>query len=101
MATIKILLRDKQNKEGLYPIVLRITKDRKIKIITLGMDCLKKDWDEKEAQFKKSYPNYIQRNRVLLNIKQKALTLIDGFNLESIDFCSTIHIYVMIYITLL
>lgn len=86
MATIKILLRDKQNKEGLYPIVLRITKDRRIKIITLGMDCLKKDWDEKEAQFKKSYPNYIQRNRVLLNIKQKALTLIDGFNLESIDF---------------
>ena len=86
MATIKILLRDKQNKEGLYPIVLRITKNRKIKIITLGMDCSKKDWDEKEAQFKKSYPNYIQRNRVLLNIKQKALTLIDGYNLDDFDF---------------
>lgn len=86
MATIKILLRDKPNKEGLYPIVLRITKDRKTKIITLGMDSLKKDWDEKESQFKKSYPNYVQRNRVLLNIKQKALTLIDGFNLDDIDF---------------
>ena len=52
MATIKILLRDKQNKAGLYPIVLRITKDWKIRLITLGMDWLKKDWDEKEAQFK-------------------------------------------------
>jgi site-specific recombinase XerD len=86
MATIKILLRNKQNKEGLYPIVLRITKDRKIKLITLGMSCQRKDWDDKEACFKKSYTNYIQRNRVLLNIKQKALSIIDGFNLNEIDF---------------
>ncbi len=86
MATIKILLRDKQNKEGLYPIVLRITQDRKIKLITLGMSCFKKDWDDKESCFKKSYPNYIQRNRVLLNIKQKALSIIDGFNFDEIDF---------------
>jgi integrase/recombinase XerD len=86
MATIKILLRDKANIEGLYPIVLRITKDRKIKIITLGMDSFKRDWDEKEACFKKSCPNYIQRNRVLLNYKQKALTIIDSFSLDEIDF---------------
>jgi site-specific recombinase XerD len=86
MATIKILKRNKANSEGLYPIVLRITKDRKIKLITLGMECLKKDWDEKEASFKKSYPNYMQRNRVILNLKQKALAIIDNFNLEEIDF---------------
>ncbi|UFH36071.1 site-specific integrase [Flavobacterium acetivorans] len=86
MATIKIVLRDKPNREGLYPIVFKITKERKTKIITLGIDCLKKDWDEKSSQFKKSYPNYLQRNRVLLNFKQKALTIIDGFNLEEIDF---------------
>ena len=86
MSTIKIFLRDKPNKEGLYPIVFKITKERKTKIITLGMDCLKKDWDEKSSQFKKSYPNSLQRNRVLLNFKQKALTIIDGFNLEEIDF---------------
>jgi site-specific recombinase XerD len=86
MATIKILQRKKANSEGLYPIVLRITKDRKIKLITLGMECLKKDWDEKEALFKKSYPNYMQRNRVILNLKQKALAIIDSFNLEEINF---------------
>lgn len=86
MATIKILLRDKENKDGLFPIVLRITKDRKPKLINMGMNCLKKDWDEKEACFKKSYPNYLQRNRALLNYKQKALTIIDSFNLDEIDF---------------
>lgn len=86
MASIKILLRDKPNKEGLYPIILKVTKERKVKIITLGMECLKKDWDEREAQFKKSYPNYLQRNRVILTLKQKALKIIDGFNLDEIDF---------------
>ncbi|WP_051929358.1 site-specific integrase [Flavobacterium sp. 83] len=86
MSNIKIALRDKPNREGLYPIVFKITKDRKTKIITLGMYCLKKDWDEKSSQFKKSYPNYLQRNRALLNFKQKALTIIDGFNFEEIDF---------------
>ena len=86
MSTIKIVLRDKPNKEGLYPIVFKITKERKTKIITLGMDCLKSQWNEQSSEFKKSYPNYLQRNRALLNFRQKALTIIDGFNLEEIDF---------------
>jgi integrase/recombinase XerD len=86
MASIKILLKDKPNTEGLYPIVLRITKDRKNKFISLGMRCLKKDWDDKESQLKKSYSNCIQRNRVLLQLRQKALTIIDGFDLDEIDF---------------
>lgn len=86
MASIKILLRNKPNKEGLYPIILRITKDRKVKVITLGMECNQKDWDEKETQFKKSLSNHIQKNRVLLTLKQKAWKIIDGFNLDEVDF---------------
>jgi len=86
MATIKIVLRNKANSEGLYPLILRVTKERKIKIITLGMESYPKDWDEKESQFKKSLPNYNQKNRVILNLKQKALKIIDGFNLEEMDF---------------
>lgn len=86
MATIKILLRDKPNADGLYPLVLRITKERKVKIITLGLDCMRKDWDSKESCFKKSYANYMQRNKVLLALKNKALTIIDNFYSEDIDF---------------
>ena len=86
MASIKILLRNKPNREGQFPIILKITKNRKPKVITLGMDCLLKNWDKSNSQFKKSEKNYIQRNRVLLKFKEKALQIIDSFNIEGIDF---------------
>ncbi|MEN9875194.1 MAG: hypothetical protein RLZZ529_191 [Bacteroidota bacterium] len=89
MASIKIVLRDKQNKEGLYPVVLRVTKERKVKIISIGMDCELQNWDERSTQFKKSMPNYIQKNIILSNLKQKAWAIIDGFNLEDVDFTLT------------
>ena len=86
MASIKILLRNKPNKEGQYPVVLKIIKDRKIKVITLGISCLEKDWDKTKVQFKKSQPNYIQRNRALLKKEEEALKIIDDFFLEGMDF---------------
>lgn len=86
MATIKIVIRDNQNKEGLCPIVLRITKERKVKIISLGMNCHKSNWDDKTSQFKKSMPNHIQKNLILSNLKQKAWMIIDQFNIDDIDF---------------
>ena len=89
MASVKVVLRDKQNKEGKYPIVLRITKDRKVKIISLGMDCELQDWDNRSSQFKKSMSNYIQKNIILSNLKQKAWAIIDGFNIEEVDFTLT------------
>lgn len=89
MATIKILLRNKPNTQGLYPINLRITKDRKVKLITLGINCELKDWDESNQLLKKSHTNYIQRNRVLLKMKTKALKIIDDFNLNDDDFTLT------------
>jgi hypothetical protein len=86
MAKISILLRDAQNKNGLYPIVLRIIKNRKVKIITLGMDCQKSNWDEKSSQFQKSMPNHIQKNLLLSKLKQKAWMIIDQFNIDEVDF---------------
>ena len=89
MAKISILMRDVENKEGMYPIVFRIIKNRKIKLITLGMNCHKIDWDVRASQFKKSMPNYIQKNRILANLKQKAWAIIDGFNIDEVDFTLT------------
>ncbi len=86
MASIKILLRNKPNKEGLYPVIMRIVKNRKSKAITLGMTCDLKDWDDKNNKFKRSYPNYIQRNRVLLKLNEKALKIIDEFRVNETDF---------------
>jgi len=84
--SIKILLRNKPNQEGLYPVVLKIIKERKVKVITLGISCLKKDWDKGNSNFKKSQKNYIQRNRALLKKKEEALKIIDDFFLEGLDF---------------
>lgn len=86
MTSIKVILRDKATKEGMYPVVLRIIKDRKSKLISLGFECLKKDWDEENNQFKKSHQNHIQRNRLLLKYKDKALKIIDDFLMDEIDF---------------
>jgi len=89
MATIKILLRNKPNTEGLYPIIIRVTKDRKVKLITLGINCELKDWDASNQLLKKSHTNYIQRNRVLLKRKAKALKIIDDYSLNDDDFTLT------------
>lgn len=86
MASIKIVLREKITKDGNFPVVLRIIKNRKSKLISLGFECLKKDWDEANSQFKKSHSNYITRNRILLKHRDRALQIIDGFLMEDIDF---------------
>ncbi len=86
MASIKILMRNKANREGLYPIVMRIVKDRKSKIINLGFNCTDQDWDSSSGKFKRSYSNYNLRNRVLLKLHEKALKIIDEFKVEEIDF---------------
>lgn len=86
MASIKIQLRNKINSEGTYPIVLNIIHNRKSKVISLGFKCLKKDWDNKKSQFKRSMPNHIQKNRIILQNQEKAFSILDGFKLENYDF---------------
>lgn len=86
MASIKIILRDKPTKDGLYPVILRITKNRKSKLISLGLECLKKDWDEVNAQFKKAHFNQIQRNILLSKHFYRALKILDDFSIEEVDF---------------
>lgn len=86
MASINITLRNKPNKQNELPVILRIVKDRKSKLISLGMLCQKADWDSKKNEFKKTYSNASQRNRVLLKLQEKALKIIDEFALDNVDF---------------
>ena len=86
MASINITLRNKPNRKSELPVILRVVKDRKSKLISLGMLCKKEDWDSKKNEFKKTYSNASQRNRVLLKLQEKALKIIDEFALDGIDF---------------
>jgi len=65
MAISKIYLRNKKGKDGKYPVVIRITKDRKSKIITLLRVNLS-DWDEKNNKLKRKFKN----ENLLLEIKK-------------------------------
>lgn len=72
MATVKIALRKRKNKDGTQPLVLRIRKDRKASTIHLGYHILSDDWDAKKQQVKKSHPNSVRLNNLLLKKRAEA-----------------------------
>ncbi|HCO84225.1 MAG TPA: recombinase [Arenibacter sp.] len=57
MATVKAVLRRKNNPEGQFPIAIRITKDRKSSYLGTGQYIEEKYWDEKNRCVRKSHPN--------------------------------------------
>ncbi|MDX5584764.1 MAG: site-specific integrase [Aureibaculum sp.] len=66
MATIQATLRRKPNKQKLYPIVIRITKDRKTTYIFTGQYIDKKYWDKVNRRVKGSHPNSARLNHLIL-----------------------------------
>jgi integrase/recombinase XerD len=66
MATVKIVLRKKQNKDGLFPLALRITKDRRTSFIHTGYSIKEKDWDSVSQRVKKSHTNSTRLNNFLI-----------------------------------
>jgi integrase len=67
MATAKIILRKEyQKKDGTYPLVIRIIKDRKPKYIFTGQYIFEKDWDKTNSKVKKSHPSSTRLNSLLL-----------------------------------
>ncbi|WP_417201398.1 tyrosine-type recombinase/integrase [Bizionia sp.] len=89
MATFSILKRKKALRDGMFPIILKVIKDRKIKIISLGFTCHDNEWNEGKSEFKKNHANYNQRNIILNKYRVKASSIIDDFKNEGIDFSLT------------
>ena len=65
MSTITAVLRKKPNKQGLYPICVRIIKNRKPTFIYTKQYIELKDWDEKNRRVKKSHPNSTRLNNLI------------------------------------
>lgn len=72
MATIKVVLRKKANKDGSYPLALRITKDRKTSFIHLGHNLKESEWNASEQRVKSSHPNSKRLNNFILKRKAEA-----------------------------
>lgn len=66
MATVKIVLRQKQNKDGSFPLAIRITKDRKTSFIHLGHHLKETEWDADKQRVKKSHINSSRLNNYLV-----------------------------------
>ncbi|MDX1365161.1 MAG: site-specific integrase [Arenibacter latericius] len=66
MATIQVTLRKKKNKAGLYPICIRITKNRKCTFMHLGQYIEIQNWDGENNRVKKTHPNYKRLNNFIL-----------------------------------
>jgi integrase/recombinase XerD len=66
MASIKIVLRKKINKDGTYPLAIRITKDRRTSFIHLGYHVKETEWDGVTQKVRKSHPNSTRLNNFLM-----------------------------------
>lgn len=64
-SSINIVLRTKKNKDGLFPLALRIIKDRKPSFIYLGQYIDEKDWDGVKQCVRKSHPNSARLNNMI------------------------------------
>jgi integrase/recombinase XerD len=64
-SSIKLILRKKPNKEGLFPLVIRITKNRKSTYLYTGHYIDFKFWDETNRKIKKSHPNSVRLNNLI------------------------------------
>jgi len=70
--SVKIVLRKKQKNNETYPLAIRITKDRKTSFIHTGQYIHEKDWDAVNEKVRKSHPNSVRLNNLLLTRKVEA-----------------------------
>lgn len=77
-SSIKVTLRKKANKQGHFPLAVRITKNRRTNYLYTGHYIAEKYWDEKNREVRKSHPNSKRLNNLLLKkIAEANQTLID------------------------
>ena len=74
----KITLRKKANKEGLFPLAIRITKNRRSNYMYIGHYIDIKHWDQNKKMVRKSHPESDLLNTLLLaKLSEANRTLLD------------------------
>jgi len=87
-SSIKITLRKKANKEGLFPLVIRVTKDRKTTFVYTGYYIEEKHWDDKNKRVKKSHPTSTRLNNLLIKKLSEASKTVIDLQSSNQDFSS-------------
>lgn len=85
--TVKITLyKQKQLKNGGHPVLLVLTKNRKRKRISLGVDCKIEHWNDDLSMVNHLCPNYEVVNKKLLRSKNRAEGILFHFEDINKDF---------------
>jgi integrase/recombinase XerD len=71
-SSLKVVLRKKANADGTYPLAIRVTVDRKSSYIHLGQSLRETDWDITNQKVRKSHPNSVRLNNLILKKKSEA-----------------------------
>jgi len=87
-SSIKVTLRKKPNKQGEYPLVLRITKDRRSTYLYTGQYIDLNYWDEANKVVRKSHPNAVRLNNLLLAKLAEANRTLLALTSEKNDYSS-------------
>lgn len=67
MSSINVVLRSKKNKAGLYPIAIRISRNRRTTYLYTGQYVEKKFWDPNKCKIRSSHPNSMRMNHLILS----------------------------------
>ena len=66
MSSITPFLVKRANAKNLYPVSIRIIKDRKASYIYLGQAIKMNQWDSKNCCVKSSHPDYLEINQLII-----------------------------------
>ncbi len=87
MSSVKVVLyKSKKLKSGEHPIMLRITKDRKSKYMSVGANCLPELWDDIKNLPKKKHPLFHELTVLIEAKKIEANKLLLDFSNDNIDY---------------
>lgn len=81
----KIVVRKKPNKNGLYPLAIRISKNRRSNYHYIGHYIKLEDWDEKNIRVKKSHPSAANLNNLLVKKLSEANKMLMDLQAEKLD----------------
>ncbi len=86
MITIRIVQRTKTLSDGLYPIFLRVTKNRQSKYYKTPFSSEISEWSASQGTFTKKKENYFQYNRLLIKIKDRAYQIASEIDIQNPDY---------------
>ncbi|AZA92385.1 Tyrosine recombinase XerD [Chryseobacterium nakagawai] len=75
--SIKIVSKKNVLKNGLYPIYLRVTIDRKSKFYSTPFSCKLSEWNENQGEFTSKFRNHLSFNKTLRKMKDSASDVIN------------------------